>query len=150
MQLPDDLPQPENARLRTLLEVDLALLDIAGRLIENWNIHAARHGVSGAQIKVLLCLRKDDAVPMSVVAIRLGYDASNLTTLVERLRGLGLLERTDDATDRRRKRLRLTPGGLALRDAFWNSLASGSTPLAGKSHADLKHLARLLKSEPPR
>ena len=148
MQLPDDLPAPSDPRLRTLLDVDLALLDIAGRLAENWNAHAAMQGVSGAQIKVLLSLRADDAVPMSEVATRLDYDASNLTTLVERLRGRGLLERTEDPNDRRRKTLRLTPAGLKLRDAFWTSLTSGSGPMAGLSHTDLKRLARLLGHGP--
>ncbi len=148
MQLPDDLPAPTDSRLRTLLDVDLALLDIAARLVEHWNAEAAMHGVSGAQIKVLLSLRGDDAVPMSEVATRLDYDASNLTTLVERLRGRGLLERTEDSNDRRRKTLRLTPAGLKLRDAFWNSLTSGSGPMADMSHTDLKRLARLLGCGP--
>jgi len=149
VQLPDDLPAPTEARLRTLLDVDLALLDVAARLVEHWNAHAAMHGVTGAQIKVLLALRGDDALPMSEVATRLDYDASNLTTLVERLRGRGLLERTEDASDRRRKTLRLTPAGLTLRDGFWSSLTSGSAPMADMSHTDLKHLARLLGCRPP-
>lgn len=85
---------------------------------------------------------------MSEVATRLDYDASNLTTLVERLRGRGLLERTEDSNDRRRKTLRLTPAGLKLRDAFWNSLTSGSGPMADMSHTDLKRLARLLGCGP--
>lgn len=148
MHLPDDLPAPTDLRLRTLLDVDLALLDIAARLVEHWDAHAALHGVSGAQIKVLLSLRGDDAVPMSEVATRLDYDASNLTTLVERLRGRGLLERTEDSNDRRRKTLRLTPAGLTLRDAFWRSLTSSSAPLADMSHTDLKRLARLLGCGP--
>ena len=148
MQLPDDLPAPADPRLRTLLDVDLALLGIAARLVEHWNGHAAMHGVSGAQIKVLLSLRGDDSVPMSEVATRLDYDASNLTTLVERLRGRGLLERTEDVNDRRRKTLRLTPAGLKLRDGFWISLTSGSGPIADVSHADLQHLARLLGCGP--
>jgi DNA-binding MarR family transcriptional regulator len=148
VQLPDDLPAPTDPRLRSLLDVQLAMLDLAGRLEENWNAHAAMHGVSGAQIKVLLSLRGDDAVPMNEVATRLDYDASNLTSLVERLRSRGLLERTDDVNDRRRKTLRLTPAGLKLRDGFWNSLTSGSGPMADMSHADLKRLARLLGREP--
>ena len=148
MHLSDELPAPADPRLRTLLDVDLALLDIAARLVEHWDAHAAMHGVSGAQIKVLLSLRADDAVPMSEVATRLDYDASNLTTLVERLRGRGFLERTDDVNDRRRKTLRLTPAGLELRDAFWSSLTGSSAPLADMSHTDLKRLARLLGRGP--
>jgi len=146
VQLADDLPVPADPRLCTLLDVDLALLDVAARLVEHWNAHAAMHGVSGAQVKVLLALRADDAVPMSEVATRLDYDASNLTTLVERLRGHGLLERTENVDDRRRKTLRLTADGLKLRNQFWSSLTTGSAPLANKNHADLRSLARLLTS----
>jgi DNA-binding MarR family transcriptional regulator len=105
--------------------------------------------VSGAQIKVLLSLRGDDAVPMSEVATRLDYDASNLTTLVERLRGRGFLKRTEDPSDRRRKTLRLTPAGLKLRDAFWTSLTNSPSPMADLSDTDLSHLARLLGSGQP-
>ena len=144
MQLPDDLPAPADPRLRALLDVDLAMIDITDRLAERWNAHAAMHGVSGAQIKVLLSLRGDDAVPMSEVATRLDYDASNLTTLVERLRGRGFLERTEDPGDRRRKTLRLTPAGLKLRDAFWTSLTNSPSPMADLSDTDLSRLARLL------
>lgn len=148
MQLPDDLPAPADPRLRALLDVDLAMIDITDRLAERWNAHAAMHGVSGAQVKVLLSLRGDDAVPMSEVATRLDYDASNLTTLVERLRGRGLLERTEDPGDRRRKTLRLTPAGLKLRDAFWTSMTNSPGPMAGLSDTDLNHLARLLGRDP--
>src|ERR1700753_1468371 len=144
MQLPDDLPAPDDPRLRALLDVDLAMIDITDRLSERWNAHAAMHGVSGAQSKVLLALRGDDAVRMSEIATRLDYDASNLTTLAERLRGRGFLERAEDPGDRRRKTLRLTPAALKLRDAFWTSLTNSPSPMADLSDTDLDHLARLL------
>lgn len=87
---------------------------------------------------------------MSEVATRLlDYDASKLTTLVERLRSRSLLARTDDPHDRRRKTLRLTPAGLTLRDGFWSTLTNGSAPMADKSHDDLKRLACLLGCSPP-
>jgi len=145
MRLPDDLPDPDDPYLRSVLEVDLALLDLAGRLTAHWTAHASANGLTGAQIKVLLALRADDAVPMREVAARLDYDASNLTTLVERLRDRGLLHRLDDPIDRRRKTLRLTPTGLALRDRFWSGLTTDAGPLTGITHPDLRQLATLLR-----
>lgn len=146
VQLPDDLPVPGSPRLCTVLDVDLALLDIAERLARHWSAHAAAHGLSGSQIKVLLALHGDDLVPMREVAARLDYDASNLTTLVERLRDRGLLDRTDDPADRRRKTLRLTDAGRELRDKFWTSLTTDDGPFAGMNHADLQRLDALLRS----
>lgn len=145
MRLPDDLPAPDDPYLRTVLEVDLALLDLVGRLAAHWTSHASANGLTGAQIKVLLALRADDAVPMREVAARLDYDASNLTTLVERLRDRGLLDRLDDPADRRRKTLRLTPAGLTARDRFWTGLTTDPGPLTGITHPDLRQLAALLR-----
>ena len=65
---------------------------------------------------------------MREVATRLEYDASNLTTLVERLRDRCLLDRSDGPDDRRRKTLRLTSAEPAMREAFWISLTSDSGP----------------------
>ncbi len=95
---------------------------------------------------MLLALYGDDLVPMPEVAARLDCDASNLTTLVERLLDRGLLDRGDDPADRRRKTLRLTDAGRELRDEFWSSLTTDAGPLAHMNHTDLKRLDALLRS----
>src|SRR5882724_1405000 len=143
---PTDLPAAPNEYLRAVLDVDLQLLAVAERLRQHWAAHAMAKRLTGAQVKVLLALIPGEAVPMRELAARLDYDASNLTTLIDRLRTRGLVERENHATDRRVKTLSLTPAGRALRDEFWTDLVADPGPLAHLAERDLRSLARLLRS----
>lgn len=60
----------------------------------------------------------DEAGPMTArrLADRLNCDASTATSLIDRLEGHGLVQRTPHPGDRRAKILQLTPRGCALRD----------------------------------
>jgi DNA-binding MarR family transcriptional regulator len=62
-------------------------------------------------------LAPGEAIPMRKLAQQLDYDASNPTTLVDKLAGRGALERQADPADRRVKALALTagPSGLTRR-----------------------------------
>src|SRR5580704_3841433 len=99
MQLPDDLPAPSTERLRLVIEVDLALLALAARLRQHWSNHAAAVGLSTAQVKVLLLMKPGQAVPMRVLATQLDQDASNFSTMVDRLEHRGVVERCADPGD---------------------------------------------------
>jgi DNA-binding MarR family transcriptional regulator len=68
-----------------VLHVDLGLLAIADRLRQHWTAHAARHGLTSAQVKALLSLDEQEPVAMRELAAKLDYDASNLTNVIERL-----------------------------------------------------------------
>ena len=57
----------------------------------------------------------DEPLPMRQLADDLGYDASHITGIVDRLEGLGLVERRPDPKDRRIKLLVTTAKGRALR-----------------------------------
>ena len=81
---------------------------------------------------------------MRKLAQQLDYDASNLTTLVDRLAGRGALERQADPADRRVKALVLTPEGQRLRDQFWHNLLTDAGPLTPLRESDLRALTRLL------
>jgi DNA-binding MarR family transcriptional regulator len=72
------------------------------------------------------------------------YDASNLTTVVDRLAGRGAIERHADPADRRVKALVLTPEGERLRDQFWRNLVTDPGPLTPLRPGDLRTLTRLL------
>jgi DNA-binding MarR family transcriptional regulator len=144
MRLPDDLPMPDDERLRLVLDADLRLLTLAGRLREHWTAHAAAVGLSTAQVNVLLILQPGEAVPMRELAARLDYDASNLTTLVDRLARRGTVERRADPDDRRIKALVLTPDGERLRASFWQGLIDDPGPLAPLDTTDLRTLSALL------
>lgn len=144
MAFTDDLPVPSTERLRTVLRVNLGLLEIAERIRRNWNSHAAAVGLSSTQIKVLLMLRPDESVPMRSLAARLDYDTSNLTTLVDRLERRGAVARHTDPDDRRIKALRLTDEGERLRMTFWHNLTEDAGPLGPLDESGLTTLAALL------
>jgi DNA-binding MarR family transcriptional regulator len=144
MHVPSDLPPPSTERLRLVLDVDLGLLAVAERLRQHWAAHAAAAGLSTAQVKALLTLEPGEAVPMRSLAARLDYDASNLSTLVDRLERRGAVQRRGDPGDRRVKALVLTPEGERLRASFWRDLVEDPGPLTPLGEPDLRALASLL------
>jgi DNA-binding MarR family transcriptional regulator len=141
MRLPNDLPT--SGRQRQVLLADLGLLDIAERLRQHWLRRAAAVGLTNAQIRVLLLLEPGEAVPMRRLATRLEYDASNLSTLIDRLEARGAVLRRAEA-DRRVKALVLTDDGERLRSAFWDGLIGDPGPLAPLSEQQLGTLIELL------
>jgi DNA-binding MarR family transcriptional regulator len=138
------LPEPGTPQLRQAHQAKIRLLAVAERLRQNWTAHAAALGLTNAQANVLLRLRAGEAVPMRSLAGRLDYDASNLTTLIDRLEARGAVERRADPRDRRVKALVLTAEGERLRDDFWRSVTGDPGPLAALAEPDLRSLVRLL------
>ena len=139
-----NMPAPADDDLALVLDADLRLLALAERLRQHWAAHAAALGLTAAQVKVLLCLIPGEPSPMRRLAHRLGYDASNLTNLVDRLAQRGAVERKADPNDRRVKALVLTPRGQRLRDQFWHNLTSDAGPLSPLRHGELRTLTRIL------
>ncbi len=139
-----DMPAPADEYLALVLDADLRLLAITERLRQHWSAHATALGLTAAQVKVLLRLTPGEAIPMRKLAQQLGYDASNLTTVVDRLAARGALERQADPADRRVKALVLTPEGKRLRDQFWRNLVTDPGPLTPLGQGDLRTLTRLL------
>lgn len=139
-----NMPTPTDEYLALVLDADLRLLGITERLRQHWAAHAAALGLTTAQVKVLLRLIPGEAIPMRRLAQQLDYDASNLTTLVDRLAQRGALERQADPADRRVKALLLTPDGERLRDQFWHNLVTDAGPLTPLRHDDLRTLTRIL------
>lgn len=64
------------------------------------------------QLRVLGLVAQEPGLTGQELGARLGVSAPTASGLVERLVEKGMLERTDDATDRRLRRLRLTEEGL--------------------------------------
>jgi DNA-binding MarR family transcriptional regulator len=146
---PRDLPAPSSEYLRLVLDVDLRLLALADRLRQHWAAHAAALGMSGAQAKVLLSLEPGEAVSMRSLADRLDYDASNLTTLADRLQKRGAVERRSAPDDRRVKALALTPEGERLRACFWRELVEDPGPLAPLGEPQVRALCQALQPLDP-
>jgi DNA-binding MarR family transcriptional regulator len=138
------LAAPSSEYQRLVKDASLGLLALADRLRQHWTAHAGAVGLTSAQAKLLLSLVPGEAVPMRELAGRLDYDASNLTSLVDRLAGHGAIERQADPADRRVKGLRLTPEGERLRDQFWHNLVADAGPLAPLSRDELRTLTGLL------
>jgi DNA-binding MarR family transcriptional regulator len=57
----------------------------------------------------------EEPLPMRQLAAEMGYDASHITGIIDKLEGQGLVERRPAAHDRRIKLLVTTPKGRALR-----------------------------------
>ncbi|MGF7236814.1 MAG: MarR family winged helix-turn-helix transcriptional regulator [Frankia sp.] len=144
MRVPSDLPPPSTEHLRLVLGVDLAVLALADRLRAHWAVHAATSGLTTAQVRVLLTVEPGEAVAMRSLAARLDYDASNLSTVVDRLERRGTVERRSDPHDRRVKALVLTAEGERLRASFWSGLVEDPGPLAPLGEQDLRALAAML------
>jgi DNA-binding MarR family transcriptional regulator len=150
MYVPADLPQPSTERLRLIRDADLALLVLADRLQQQWAAHAAAAGLSPVQVRALLTLRPGETVPMRQLAAALDSDASNLSSLVDRLERRGAVERRPDPSDRRVKALALTPEGERLRASFWQGLIEDEGPLTALDEAGLQTLVSLLDRLAPR
>jgi DNA-binding MarR family transcriptional regulator len=101
-------------------------------------------GLTGAQVRILLTLKPGEVVPMRSLAARLDYDASNLSTVVDRLTRRGAVERRFDPGDRRVKALVLTAEGERLRASFWRDVTEDPGPLAPLGESDLRTLTTLL------
>lgn len=144
MYVPEDLPQPSSERLRLIRDADLGLLMLADRLRQNWAAHAAAAGLSPVQVRALLTLRPGEAVPMRRLAAALDSDASNLSSLVDRLERRGAVERRPDPVDRRVKALALTAEGERLRESFWRAVIEDPGPLAPLDETELATLISLL------
>lgn len=144
MYVPEDLPQPSSERLRLIRDADFGLLMLADRLRQNWAAHAAAAGLSPVQVRALLTLRPGEAVPMRRLAAALDSDASNLSSLVDRLERRGAVERRPDLVDRRVKALALTAEGERLRESFWRAVIEDPGPLAPLDETELATLISLL------
>jgi DNA-binding MarR family transcriptional regulator len=113
-------------------------------------VHAMKEHVESVAKEFDLTLSQLDAMknlgePCSQrqLADRLHFDASNVTDIVDRLEARGLVERTVDPSDRRVRRLVLTPEGEAIhRKLFERALAEA--PINSLTRAEQKTLRDLL------
>ena len=81
---------------------------------------------------------------MSELATQLGCDASNVTSIVDRLESRGLVERRSADHDRRVKALVMTRAGLDMRERIHERMQQPPPALDNLSHADQEALCVLL------
>jgi DNA-binding MarR family transcriptional regulator len=99
--------------------------------------------LGGGRGKILFKLRER---PMTLTEIAEGHgiDASYATIIVDKLEGLGLVERTPHPDDRRRKLVSLTPSGLDVAATADAIMAEPPAALLAMSAADLAQLDELM------
>ena len=113
-------------------EILFTISDV-GRLLRTYADQKARlHGMTRAQWAVLLRLERREGLKQSDLADDLDIQPITLTRLVDRLCDSGLIERRPDPTDRRAKRLYLTPAARPLLDRIATQVKElAETVLAG-------------------
>jgi len=109
------------------------LISDVGRLLRTHADQRARQfGMTRAQWAVLLRLERREGLKQSDLADDLDIQPITLTRLVDRLCDSALIERRPDPTDRRAKRLYLTPAARPLLDRIATQVEElAGTVLAG-------------------
>jgi MarR family transcriptional regulator, organic hydroperoxide resistance regulator len=123
-------------------EIASLLVALIGQTATQISQCAEQCGLSMVQASALMQI--DGSMPMRELAARLGGHASNATGVADRLAARGLVERHDDAGDRRVKRVALTPEGAATRTQLATCMESARSPFARLSAADRRQLHDLL------
>jgi len=130
------------ADLAETREIAGLLVALVGQTATQIERCAQQCGLSIAQASALL--QVDGSMTMRELATRLGGHASNATGIADRLAARNLVERHDDASDRRVKRVGLTPEGAATRDQLVTCMESAPTPFARLSGPQRRQLRDLL------
>jgi DNA-binding MarR family transcriptional regulator len=116
--------------------------DAFASLREDFTARVAECSLSMSQGKLIREL--DQPQSQRELARRLHYDPSNITALADSLEARGLVERRPDASDRRFRRLALTPEGERLRSTLEARLAQPPLFLDRLTVAEQKQLLTLL------
>jgi DNA-binding MarR family transcriptional regulator len=117
------------------LEVVELIGEIVARYHQEYEEAASRHGLTGAQARVLGLLSLGP-LPMRQVAQRLKCEPSNVTGIVDRLEARDLVERQPSPGDRRVKVAAATAEGRRIARALRESLDFAREPLAGLSQEE--------------
>lgn len=126
------------------LEVVELIGTVVARYHEEYEDAAAEHSLTGAQAR-LLGLLSLEPLPMRRLAQKLRCEPSNVTGIVDRLEGRGLVERRPDPNDRRVKLAAATQEGRRVARSLRDSLGFAREPLAGLSAAERESLRNLLR-----
>src|ERR1700712_4370980 len=92
---------------RQSTDVDGEIVDLLLALLESFKVHmiSALESVDLPMSQGHLLMTLDEPTAMSDLARSMGFDASHITSMVDRLEERHLVERTADVHDRRVKRI---------------------------------------------
>jgi DNA-binding MarR family transcriptional regulator len=107
-------------------------------------------GLTPGDLHTLLSLEPGTPRAMRTLADTLHCDPSNVTWLIDRLEGRGLVERRTHLRDRRVKTVVLTEAGIEAQAAARARISEAPAELAVLDAADLERLVQILEQvEPP-
>lgn len=132
---------------REIIDLTTALV---GRVLEQYHSRVAEFGLSGPEAKALLSLQPGDTLPMRTIADRIHANPSNLTLVISKLQGRGLITVTP-AGDRRVKGVALTDAGASTRQQLEARLYADHPAVRGLSANQRTALLRILRrlADPP-
>jgi MarR family transcriptional regulator for hemolysin len=117
-QVSATVPQAHNIAPGPEREFPIVVNDVARMLRIYVDSKAAEFGITQAQSAVLVRLDQFEGLKQSKLAELLGLRPISLTRLLNRLCDKGLIERRPDPSDRRAKRLFLTPAARPLLESL--------------------------------
>lgn len=93
---------------------------ISGRIFEKLLTQANVDAFNGAQGRILYVLWQQDNIPIVTLSNKTGLAKTTLTSMLDRMEGLELVQRTYDARDRRQIRIALTKQARSLQHKYDN------------------------------
>jgi DNA-binding MarR family transcriptional regulator len=91
---------------------------VQGRVFEHLLQQAEMDFFNGAQGRILYVLWQENNLPIVEVSKRTGLAKTTLTSMLDRMEGLGLIARVHDSEDRRQQRIVLTERSKELSDKY--------------------------------
>ena len=108
-------------------------------------LHAV--GLTGRELHVLRYLAATGPISHGELSSGVSVDAANLIDVVDRLEQAGLIDRTVDPRDRRRRRLTLTRRGARRLDAGLRAAAQAESDVLGSLDAERLALLRAMMQD---
>ena len=144
MPQPQEQLTPPNGQDPVTLEVVDLMAQMVALFHKDYEEAAAARSLTGAQAKVLGLLRLGP-LPMRQIAQTLNCEPSNITGIVDRLEGRGLVERQADPGDRRIKLVAATTAGRDASSELRESLRFAREPLASLAPDERTQLRDLVR-----
>ena len=108
---------------------------------------AEKHDLSLMQMVTLCSIETDGSMYMNSISGLLSCDASNVTGIIDRLLAQGLIVREENAQDRRRKSIALTPKGEMLKQKILAELQTHeSRTLENLSREQKRDLLKIVQT----
>lgn len=107
---------------------------------------SAKTGITMPHFEILEVLREGETLPIAAIGRRLQIPRPQMTHLIDRLAGLGMVSRLPDANDRRITNIALTEKGSAMFDENVGKIIGGvGERLGSLGPDDLRDLSTSLR-----